>query len=1371
MIEKVKKLTKKQIAIISIIVLLFALLCVFAPKIINRITGNVYNVVENKYAGITITIPKKVLLGDPSGWEQYKGATIYNWENFEVTIDNSGNTNMDNIKVEVSGTGSLTGSNNDTSELYCNHNFSSNLPAGSSETFRCYGVVKDAYNYKDVKETMTIEYELNGEKFHTTSDIEFYHKVPEISLDNIPMYDSEQVEYEVWNNTNNTENFYVKISKKDVYMDISEDLWNQDIEYWYKSMYAVGQDKYAVHVWGPQTGSSARTVRGEQLYPRLSDYMQYTNYGTETDILSKERAAQWLNDHNDNNRLYGSPKSITNGTVRIHTPIYAEYRKQNFIGIWGKERDTYGDNFGSTEGDTGYSHGKMSDVGFNLTVYDKSALGRKINDVQYKLDKFDDDIYDKTAADTAINHALSVFTTRVLTQNDIDSEINALASYDNYTPPKKLANYQAFDDKLSEAKDIYDTENKTSVGNYELYKESTFENFKTVYIAEKDLRRNIEIDEQHLVDEALGRLAIAMNALELNQAHYDSIESSLSALSNIGIITDMETAITTPLEKVKVTIGGKEYEYYSNDSWNTLQEKVNAISTILDKKTDEQELIENVASEINAAVAALVVAPADYEELTAKIQTASELITQGNITSVGNHYLYTDNSWNNFLSKYSESISLSKDLNLDSQELINLVTSNLTISMTVGENGLVYNPGYYENVISALNSLSEYGINVTMDNLNPSNPTLNYLGEDYNIYTSSSFNSLQTALNNVDPTKLANEQEAIETMATNVLEAKNALVVNSKLLSAIENSITEYNKITKTWYEESYINQIENKITGYNSSDKNLKNQNIRQLVSELGTLISNIENHVLPANYDELNQQITVAEQISEYAYDGVHKLYTNASFSSLQSKISAAKALPTNLSIKEQKRINEAKEALINAMTVGENGLIYNNGDYSRIDTKLSEIETLDLSHRANVDALEQIMDYISEHRNLYMNEQKTIDQMYTNLNEAYENLGVDYTKLDEIINIYEQNIKPNSNLYEAAEYSDLVVAINSAKLISRDLKIGNQLTIDNVRTDIATKIALLKFKKADYSSLMTAIAKLPNDYSKYDKSLKKEIEDLYNDLETFDEDLLIVYQNVIDNMVNRIEKILSKISESPTPSDTAKDVASNKVIVINQPVNTNSGAKAAIRTKSSSNVNEKLRILKSVKINNISVDLNKTPYEVSVKSDVTKVKTEVELYNKKYTYEIFGGQKLAYGTNQVTIIVKDTSNKKYSYIIYIERKMPTNYLKQLKIKGININFDKLVKDYTIEIDQKMKHLDIVATPESKDAVVAIKDNMNLINGSKVIISVTSPDGSVRKYTLTIEKQESNIIPIIVLIVVVLSATIGVLRYLISMKKEQNQ
>ena len=118
-----------------------------------------------------------------------------------------------------------------------------------------------------------------------------------------------------------------------------------------------------------------------------------------------------------------------------------------------------------------------------------------------------------------------------------------------------------------------------------------------------------------------------------------------------------------------------------------------------------------------------------------------------------------------------------------------------------------------------------------------------------------------------------------------------------------------------------------------------------------------------------------------------------------------------------------------------------------------------------------------------------------------------------------------------------------------------------------------------------------------------------------------------------------------------------------------------------------------------------------------------------------------------------------------------MPTNYLKQLKIKGININFDKLVKDYTIEIDQKMKHLDIVATPESKDAVVAIKDNMNLINGSKVIISVTSPDGSVRKYTLTIEKQESNIILIIVLIVVVLSAAIGVLRYLISMKKEQNQ
>ena len=1528
---KISLFGKKKIISISLITACVALVVAVTPNPIRNMLASIYNVKEGSAAGVTLTTPKKVLLGDPndSNWNQYNGATIYNWDNFEVTIDNKSGSKMTNISISMTGTGQMTGTNGGTSDFYCTQGFVNELENGSSETVKCNGVVKSAENYQDPTETMTISYSINGNIYNDTSEIEFYHRTKPINLENTPyITEPSAVEYEVWNNTGDqNEHFYVKISKDNVYMDITEDIWNQDIEYWYRSLYALGKEKYAVHVWGPQTGSSGGNVRGQSLYPRLWEYIQYTSAGSETDIITKNYDGSWRNDHENNNRLFGSAKAVTNGTVKVHTPIYAKYRKQGLV-VWSDERDTYGNDFGANEEDTGYTHGKMSDVGFNLTVYDKTSLKYKINDVQSLADKFDDEIYDKTEINNALDYAESIYYKRETSQDEINRTITSESSEDislakftsSYIPPKKPASYTELDTKIAEAKLI---QNITSVGNHELYTENSWNALQNIILIAENFDRNYEIDKQNLVDTMTTTLVNAMTpetgGLVYHDGYYESIETALNGLKSKGITTDISSISGRDLEKVKVTVDGKEYDYYSEDSWNALQTAVNKITIALTKKANEQQYIEDVAQEIEDANIGLVISPADYSGLNTKIEEAQNI---KNETYDKNHELYTSASWTNLQSKIVAAQNVPRNYTLENQHSINVAKEELETAMTVGENGLVYHDGYYDNVEIALNSLSENGISASLSNLNIINPQMTISGVNYNVFKASTFTSLQGSLNEIIQGKLANEQELIEQMASNVITAKNNLEANTNLINAISELITAYNEKNHNWYETNYINQIDAKIMEYNN-DLDLTKASVRQTITQLNSLIEELDLHLLPADYSVLNQKISDAKLISNTTSVGNHKLYTTTSWDALQNTISNAEGLSRDLKKNNQNTIDDMANTLSTKMTVGENGLVYrsgyyenvelalnslgakginvslnnlvainpsytlgennynlyteisfatlqtrlnavdktknaseqelieqmaaninnaNNGlvinseittvvnnmlseysektkewyepnyinqinnklaeynnnsdltnsevrlvvsdlynmiydmnshllegDYSQIDTKISEINGIsNFTSRTNHEAVTEVINYIESHRNYKKDKQDQINQMYQNLVNAYNNLGADYTDLDLVIENFEENIEPSAELYDDTKYNDLLSSINAAREMSRDLKVSDQAQINSKKNEIINKIALLSFKKSDYSKLKEAVSKLPNDYSKFSASLKKEIEDLIEELNLFPDDLNIVYQSRVDEMTEKVNKILLKISESENSSNTQKDVASNTTIVVNQKT---SNDKSTIKTKTSGDVSEEKDILKSVKINGKEVDLTTKPYKITVRSDVTKAKTEVELYNKKYKYEVFGGQKLSYGENEVTIIVTDNSNKRYSYVIYVTRKDPDNYLKTLEVEGASIDFDKTILEYKVKIDRKTKKLNLKAIAESKDSKVKIEGNNNLKNGSIIKIIVTSKDGAQREYKIFIEKEKTRGLGLLICAAISLIAFIGAIGYVIRTKNNDEK
>lgn len=83
--------------------------------------------------------------------------------------------------------------------------------------------------------------------------------------------------------------------------------------------------------------------------------------------------------------------------------------------------------------------------------------------------------------------------------------------------------------------------------------------------------------------------------------------------------------------------------------------------------------------------------------------------------------------------------------------------------------------------------------------------------------------------------------------------------------------------------------------------------------------------------------------------------------------------------------------------------------------------------------------------------------------------------------------------------------------------------------------------------------------------------------------------------------------------------------------------------------------------------------------------------------------------------------------------------NYLKSLSITGEELKneFKKTTSDYFVTVDKQVENVTVNAVAEDSSSIVTIYGNTNLQEGkNKVIVSVTSEDGSVRNYKIYITK-----------------------------------
>ena len=188
---------------------------------------------------------------------------------------------------------------------------------------------------------------------------------------------------------------------------------------------------------------------------------------------------------------------------------------------------------------------------------------------------------------------------------------------------------------------------------------------------------------------------------------------------------------------------------------------------------------------------------------------------------------------------------------------------------------------------------------------------------------------------------------------------------------------------------------------------------------------------------------------------------------------------------------------------------------------------------------------------------------------------------------------------------------------------------------------------------------------------------------------------------------------------------------------------------RPRKTDNPDSRLRMIAEPQLE-FSFSGFQTIYDLEVLFEVEKLELQVVPVNSDAVVEIKGSQELSIGDNVIDIYVKSpdgTSETCYTLnikrlkrgeSIYYPKKDAT--LSKIEIDGYPINFESVIKDYTINIPYNVNYINIIAEPTNEQAKVLVSNSENLKDGSIINISVTSEDGSETEiYLIHIKKGKA--------------------------------
>ena len=154
----------------------------------------------------------------------------------------------------------------------------------------------------------------------------------------------------------------------------------------------------------------------------------------------------------------------------------------------------------------------------------------------------------------------------------------------------------------------------------------------------------------------------------------------------------------------------------------------------------------------------------------------------------------------------------------------------------------------------------------------------------------------------------------------------------------------------------------------------------------------------------------------------------------------------------------------------------------------------------------------------------------------------------------------------------------------------------------------------------------------------------------------------------------------------------------------------------------------------------------------------------------------------TITIPVTAEDGTVKTYVIdVIKVDNRSSNNYLKDLKIDGANIEFDKKNTEYSIIVENHITELSILATAEDAKSEVTITGNKGLTVGDNTIeVKVQAENGSTRVYKINVtRKDKEKVVEEVnnknskLVLIILIVATLAALIYLIfkDNKKEENK
>jgi 3-dehydroquinate dehydratase len=176
-----------------------------------------------------------------------------------------------------------------------------------------------------------------------------------------------------------------------------------------------------------------------------------------------------------------------------------------------------------------------------------------------------------------------------------------------------------------------------------------------------------------------------------------------------------------------------------------------------------------------------------------------------------------------------------------------------------------------------------------------------------------------------------------------------------------------------------------------------------------------------------------------------------------------------------------------------------------------------------------------------------------------------------------------------------------------------------------------------------------------------------------------------------------------------------------------------------------------LKTLTVSNGSLSFNKSTsdYNVVVENSVSSIQIGATPEDSRSSVSGTGTKSLSIYNNTFSIIVTAENGSKRTYTLNIQRKdanglaappSTNNNLKEIHIEGFdvfNLAFSKDQLEYTLEVGNLVTDLTLTASAEDSKSDVKINKAPLIVGPNTITIVVTSESGSVKTYTITVNRS----------------------------------